>query len=130
MNQTSMENLDVNVDISIPTDTSDKLYTEFKDVIGTQQITQSNIVNVVINLMKLAETYPSLKGVQKKALVMHVLTHFIKDTVSDSTIEQILLTTVQTIVPSLVDTVVALDKKLIKVKVSKGCLRCFKRLKC
>lgn len=65
-------------------------------------------------------------GDQKKKLVIHVVKKFIKDK-TDNEEEEVLLTFVDIFLPTLIDTLVSIDKKEIVIKLKKtfsSCLPC------
>lgn len=87
-------------------------------------LTKENITIIVINLMQFVEKYPDLTGDQKKQLVIHVIKKFIKDTTSKEE-EEVLLTFVDIFLPSVIDTLVSVDKKKIVIKLKKTFSSCF-----
>jgi len=87
-------------------------------------LTKENITTIVINLMQLVEKYPDLTGEQKKLLVIHVIKKFIKD-ITDKEEEEVLLTFVDIFLPTLIDTLVSVDKKEILIKIKKNFSSCF-----
>lgn len=91
---------------------------------GDSLVTKENITTIVINLMQLVEKYPDLTGEQKKKLVIHVVKNFIKDK-TDNEEEEVLLTFVDIFLPTLIDTLVSVDKKKIVIKLKKTFSSCF-----
>lgn len=91
---------------------------------GDSPVTKENITTIVINLMQLVEKYPDLTGEQKKKLVIHVVKKFIKDK-TDNEEEEVLLTFVDIFLPTLIDTLVSVDKKEIVIKLKKTFSSCF-----
>ena len=100
----------------------DSLYDSLSKISTT--LTKENITIIVINLMQLAEKYPELTGVQKKQLVIHVVKKFIKDK-TDNEQEEVLLTFVDIFLPTIIDTLVSVDKKEIVIKLKKTFSSCF-----
>ena|SRR3990167_7953193 len=54
-----------------------KLIDAIYDTINTGMITCENALGVCINLMKIVETIPNLRGAQKKELVILAITHVV-----------------------------------------------------
>jgi len=91
---------------------------------SNSHLSKENITIVVINLMQLVEKYPDLTGEQKKHLVIHVVKKFIKDK-TDKEEEQVLLTFVDVFLPTIIDTLVSVDKKELAIKIKKTFSSCF-----
>lgn len=87
-------------------------------------LTKENITTIVLNLMQFVEKYPDLTGKQKKQLVIHVIKKFIKDT-TDKEEEEVLLAFADIFLPTIVDTLVSVDKKEIVIKLKKTFSSCF-----
>ena len=90
-----------------------KLYESLSRIIGDGKVTAENVVNITINLMQLVEKYTGLEGSQKKALVMHVLSKFIRDNSDNKNLHMV----VDTIIPPLIDSVIDLDKKKVSIQI-------------
>ena len=113
------------IEISLPTsDLVDKLYDSLSSIIGDQQVTSANIVFIATNLMQIVEKYPSLSGSKKKPLVIHVLKRFVIDHL-DGEDESALLLFIDTFLPSVIDSIILIDKKKIIIKIKKGLKACF-----
>lgn len=113
------------VELSLPaSDSVDRLYESLSRIIGDKKVTTVNIVLIATNLMKIVEKYPDLHGTQKKSLVIHVLKRFVVDHL-DGEEESSLILFIDMFLPSVIDTIVSVDKKEIAVKIGKGLKACF-----
>ena len=92
----------------------DKLYDSLTKIIKANEINQENIVKVALNLMQIVEKYPNISGQQKKALVIHVLRRFCED-------NKDLHPFIEHILPSVIDTMISLDRSEVIVAVATGC---------
>lgn len=113
------------VSVSFPVEAANSLYEEVKVILGTGKISSSNIVAVLLSLMQLVESYTTVKGLQKKAIILDVLNHIIDDQVDDTDEAMNLKLLVQMTLPSVIDTFVSLDKKEISIKLKKTCSKLF-----
>lgn len=114
-----------NVELQLPAyDLVDKLYSSLSRIIGDKKVTTTNVVLITTNLMQIVEKYPDLHGEQKKTLVVHVLKRFVKDHLDGDGKSAILLF-IHMFLPSVIDTIVSVDKKEIAVKMKKGLKACF-----
>ena len=119
-----------NVKVTFPIIAAERLYEELKKVIGNRKLSRSNIVNVVLSLMQVVEHYDNVHGIQKKALILDALHHLIDKQISDSEEAIEMKLVVQTILPTVIDTFVSLDKKELEIKLKKRCgklFACFSR---
>jgi hypothetical protein len=113
------------IEISLPSsDTIDKLYESLSHIIGDKKVTTINIVLIATNLMQIVEEYPNLHGTEKKSLVIHVLKRFIVDHLDDKK-EHSLLLFIDMFLPSVIDTIISVDKKEVAIKFKKGLKACF-----
>lgn len=103
---------------------SDKLYNSLSSLVGDEKITTDNIVSIATNLMQIVDTYPELKGVEKKSMIMHVLKRFVRDRL-DGDVENTVIMFIDLLLPSVIDTIVSVDKKEIVVKIHKSLKSCF-----
>jgi hypothetical protein len=107
--------------MSPPREAITRLYTQLKDIVGDATVDRENIVGIALALMQLVEEYPDIKGPQKKDLVLHVLKLFIKDTIPDQSEAELVTSVVELTLPTVIDTIVSVDKKELKIKLRKGC---------
>jgi len=109
----------------IPTsDLVDNLYNSLSRIIGDTKVTTTNVVLITTNLMQIVEKYPDLHGKHKNSLIIHVLKRFVKDHL-DGDEESTVLIFIDIFLPSVIDTIVSVDKKEIVVKMKKGLKACF-----
>ena len=85
---------------------------------------------LIPKLIIIAEKYKTLRGVEKKELVIELLKNIINkyDNVSENSIlEPIILQ----LVPSMIDTLISVDKKQIKLKKTTliNCFKCLRKMK-
>lgn len=69
-------------------------------------------------LMQVVETYKNIKGDQKKNIVIKVLRMFVKNNCTPDESQNINLL-IDLALPSIIDTIISIDKKKIKIKVGK-----------
>lgn len=102
----------------------DSLYSEVKNII-VDKVDEKNILKIVVLLMQLVEKQEQFYGKGKKRLVILLLEKLIDDTVEkDKSVDLKFLTSM--IVPSIIDTIVSVDKKELEIKIKEtvsGC--CF-----
>ena len=103
---------------------SDKLYDTLTSMFVDTTITVDNIVRIVPKIMQIVERYPKLSGSGKKDLVIKVLTRYTKDVIDDEDTEQTVTSFITLFLPSVIDTIIAVDKKELTVKLKK-CFSCF-----
>ena len=80
-----------------------------------KDLSLDNIIDLVPQLIKCVDKYKKLKGVEKKQLVIELINHFIDITDGfgdDAIIDPIL----KKIVPSVIDNLIKVDKKQLKLK--------------
>ena len=95
------------------------IYDEVKNLLAGSKLTASNAVTIVVSLMQLIEKYHNLGGSQKKQVILDALNMLIddnNDNVEDSAQLKIL---VQVTLPTVIDTIVSVDRKELKIKIKK-----------
>jgi hypothetical protein len=97
-----------------------RLYTELKNIVGDRTVDRENVVGIALALMQLVENYREVKGPQKKELVLHVLKLFIEDTISNQSEAKLVTGVIELTLPTVIDTIVSVDKKELKIKLRKG----------
>ena len=85
---------------------------------------------LIPKLIIIAEKYKTLRGVEKKELVIELLKNIVSkyDNVNENSIlEPIILQ----LVPSMIDTLISVDKKQIKLKKTPliNCFKCLRKMK-
>ena len=105
------------------------LYGNLVTLIGNNILDSKNIINIVINLMKIVEDFPSMSGYGKKMLVIKVLKFFINKISYDNA--DILDMFVDRFLPSIIDEIISIDKNKIIINAKsrlqsceKACLTC------
>ena len=113
------------VELSLPaSDSVDRLYESLSRIIGDKKVTTVNIVLIATNLMKIVEKYPDLHVTKKKSIVIHVLKRFVVDHL-DGEAESSLILFIDMFLPSVIDTIISVDKKEVAIKIKKGFKACF-----
>jgi len=95
----------------------ENLYEDLKTILAGTKLNSSNIVAILVNLMQLVEKYPQLHGQQKKQVILYSINMLIddqNDNVEDTATLKLL---VQSTLPSIIDTLVSIDKKQIQIKI-------------
>ena len=110
-------NLD-EVQIGFPASYAISLYNELKQIVTTG-ISRSNVVFIILTLMKSVEHYKNIDGIQKKALVLDVVGTFIDDTITNRNEADEMKLLLQLTLPTLIDTLVSLDTKEFRIKLRK-----------
>ena len=85
-----------------------------------ESLSVDTIVDVVPELIKTADKYKNLAGIEKKQLVLDILKNIIDNTDGfgdDAIIDSIL----KSLVPSIIDNLIKVDKKQIKLRNSNPC---------
>lgn len=82
----------------------DQLVASIDSTLGPNgRITSLNLLSICINCMRLVESFPELKGIQKKDLVIKAITKMDSDSV------------IINMLPEMIDTVINLEKGTITV---------------
>lgn len=97
---------------------------EIKKILNGEKMSASNVMFILVSLMQTVESFNNLKGVNKKHLILSVLNKYIEEEVEDEDEERTLKLLVSMTLPSAMDMLVSIDKKELKIKLSKlcGCL--------
>ena len=99
--------------------TIERLYEEVKRLLHGGKLSPTNVVIIMIDLMQIVDNYPTLKGQQKKLVLLGAINMLIddqNDNVDDASDLKML---VKTTLPSVIDVVVSIDKKQLKIKAKK-----------
>lgn len=108
----------------------DKVVDKLKDILETlldkELLTSNNILDILLNLMIAIEKFENIKGEQKKNVIIQVFNIYLedKDDVSNELKEL-----VKFLLPKIIDTFISIDKREVKIKVSK-CLKITKKYLC
>jgi hypothetical protein len=116
------KNVDL-VEVKIPTttitspDRLDILITSL-DASIKGDLSALNIVNVCISAMQIVESFPKMKGNEKKQLVLAAIEKLIQKYGQDNALLSLL--------PSFIDEAIQIEKGKVVISVDKGCLsKCF-----
>jgi hypothetical protein len=99
--------------------TVERLYEEVKRLLHGGKLTPTNVVMIMIDLMQIVDKYTELKGPQKKQVLLSALNMLIddqNDNVEDVTDLKML---VKMTLPSVIDVIMSIDKKQLKIKTVK-----------
>jgi hypothetical protein len=111
----------VDTSVSFPLTLIEKLYTKLVYENSNTKLTPGNIASYLINLMQIVESVTELRGDKKKQLVIEVMEYFINSQIQDGDeYASELRLLVKLTLPELIDTIVNIDRKKIKIKVKKG----------
>lgn len=113
-------------EVVYPSEAVERLYEELKKIIGKGNINSSNIVTILISLMQIVEKYQDVSGIQKKAIILKALKLVINDQVTNEEEAKALNLLVEVTLPTVIDTLVSVDKKEIQIKIKKGCSKLLK----
>jgi len=98
----------------------EKLYTRLVLEMNFE-LSPSNITMYLVTLMQLVESITSLKGHDKKNLVIQVMEFLIMEQIrDDNEYKEQLSLLVKLTLPELIDTIVSIDRKEVKIKIKKG----------
>ena len=98
----------------------EKISEDIKDSI--EDFSLDKVVDIIPHLIKCVEKYKSLMGSEKKKLVIEIVKHFIDKTDGfgdDKVVDPIL----KSIVPSVIDNLIKVDKKQLKLKQKDSCVK-------
>ena len=100
-------------------------------IVGMDKLSLENVVSTVIQLMKYINKYESISGKDKKNAILSILAKYVSDRIdeefeADTTIT--LRNFIETILPTLIDTFISLDKKELTIQDGKklllSCIAC------
>lgn len=101
------------------------LYKKSREFLADGELSQSEIIRLLPLIMRGVEEYKGLSGSDKKKIVISVLEKLIDAKVKDKEVSDMLKLLVHTTVPTLIDTLVSIDKKELRIKLQKGLKRIF-----
>lgn len=93
----------------------DAIRTLYNSISG-KEINSGNIMNYIIYLMKIIDTFNNVNNTDKKKLVLFVINKFIDINISEENEVAVLKGFVSNVLPHLIDTLVSLDNKEIIIK--------------
>jgi hypothetical protein len=100
-----------------------EIYDNIKNIV-TDKLTASNIIIITINLMKIIEKYKKISGNDKKTIVLDILKKVVNETIDDKQEKDILLFVINNTLPFVIDTIISIDKREIKIKM----IRLYKKI--
>ena len=113
--------------VVIPDNLINDLYTQLRNIVGDQRITYVNIVNILLSLMQIVETYKNVTGEQKKELVLTSLNLFIdKDFNYNVAARKEIKELVKSMLPEVIDMFIKLNNKEVRISIKKSFMRIFK----
>ncbi len=80
--------------------------------------------------MKLAQQFSTLKGAQKKDLVVYVIAKYVQEKVSDEQLARDLSLFIEMTLPSVIDSFIELNNGETKIKVKNCLIKFFKKCGC
>ncbi len=104
------------------TNSLEKLYLELEIIFKNRKIEADVILSIVVTLMQIVDRYPDLKGIEKKLVVIGVLIRYVEENVEDEKTRGDLVMFINLVLPNVIDTFIAIDKRELKIKTEK-CLR-------
>ena len=108
--------------INAPTKNASRLFTSAKNIVADYgTLSAGTIIMIMVDLMKIVDTYPNLNGSQKKQLVLEVLNLVIDELPMSQDEQSGLKHLVEKTLPTVIDVVIDIDKKKLKIKIQKCC---------
>jgi hypothetical protein len=86
-------------------------------------LSPSSLVPILVNLMKIIEGFPQLKGVQKKDVILKAFKNFVAQNLSEGE-KQNIEPLIDLTLPTLIDTLVSVDKREMQIKIKKLISKC------
>lgn len=92
------------------------------------RLTVANMVNVITNSIEIVDSYSNLTGLQKKTMVIKIITVLIDKHEDDEIIKDALINLLNTIGVALIDTIIYATKGKLAINLKKysklKCLKC------
>ena len=108
-----------------------KLYNELCSIVDEQGgLTLYNIARITIQVMRLAQQFSTLKGAQKKDLVVFVIAKYVQEKVSDEQMARDLSLFIEMTLPSVIDSFIELNNGETRIKVKNCLTKFFKKCGC
>ena len=104
---------------------ADQLYNNLITLLGDEKISSVNIVLITASLMQVVEKFPGLPGNEKKDLIIQVLKRYTIDKIDDEEEEKSVLLFIDLFLPSVIDTIISVDKKKLVINVISVLKKCF-----
>ena len=90
------------------------------------KVTFSNMVNIITTSIEIVDKYKKLSGLEKKLMVVKMITTLIDKHESDETIKEALINLLNTVGVSVIDTIIYATKGKLAINLTK----CTKMVKC
>ena len=94
----------------------DKLSNNIVDILNDKNITVNNVSSILIENMKIVEQYRSLSGCDKKELIIEGFYDYIDNNIITETEAIKSKIIIKNLIPNLIDIIIKIDKKEIKIK--------------
>jgi hypothetical protein len=112
----------------------DEIYKDIAKCLHTiiieHELLPKNLIYIVTNLMSVIGKYKTLSGLEKKELVIFIITDEINETIKDMQIKATLKLMVETVIPGTIDTLVSAANGKYKFKYIPNIIKLFKACKC
>jgi hypothetical protein len=122
-------------DISLDSPTNEypksALYNHLTTVVRNEGgINLRNIARIVISVMQFTQGFTSLRGPDKKNLVVYTISRFVDEEVTDEQLSRDLQMFIQMTLPGIIDTFVSLNNGETQIKVKNCLVKLFKKCAC
>lgn len=115
MTETNIKTIAVSqskIQITVPNSIVNDLTGILNNLIKDDGLNDGNIMRVVTNLMSAVSIYTKLTGSQKKELILNLLDECVRSNVNDEDLRKTLQTMIQNLVPSAIDIIIDISKKV------------------
>lgn len=117
------EHLDINQDniktINKKKNNFDKCFEQLLDHVQEEDITFSNIINIITKSVEITENFTSASGLEKKNLTVRMVKKAITEFEKNVENRKALLDFVDTVGPSMIDTIIYVSKGKLAVNLKK-----------
>jgi hypothetical protein len=100
-----------------------KLVPSITSMVENKSPSSADIINLLTSVMQMVETYPSLKGSEKKQLAIDIINEILDTHIKDETLRASLKLVVTSTVPTVVDVIIKASKGLLELN-KKCCPNC------
>lgn len=102
---------------------ADELYDSVKGLLA-EELNTTKVIGLVTRLMQSVDTYTNVSGKEKKEVILEVIDRIIND-LPDGTSKDV-LKTARPMIPDIIDTIISVDKRELKIRAKKMWKRCCK----
>ena len=106
----------------------DESYLKLLDTLD-DKVTFSNMVNIITRSIEIVDKYKKLSGLEKKLMVVKMITTLIDKHESDESIKKALIDLLNTVGVSVIDTIIYATKGKLAINLTK-CKKIVKYFKC